>query len=113
MLVRAKRQDEALDELRQAAELAPGQVRYAYVYAVGLNSAGRTKEAIAALQDNLARHPNDRDTLMALVAFNRDAGDPDAALGYARQLSAITPNNRDVEGLIQNLERQSKKPAPQ
>ena len=61
-LVRLKRSDEALGELRKAAELDPGQARYAYVYAVALHSAGRGNEAIAVLKENLVRHPNDRDT---------------------------------------------------
>lgn len=40
-LVREKRLDSALEELRRAATLDPGQSRYAYVYSVGLHSAGR------------------------------------------------------------------------
>ena len=67
------------------------------------------------LPDAMPHQPgsNDRDTLMALVAFTRDAGDPDTALDYAKRMSALTPNNREIENLIQNLQRQSKKPAPQ
>ena len=74
-LVRLKRLDEALGELRRAAELAPEQARYAYVYAVALHSAGRGGEAMTVLKDSLARHPDDRDTLLALISFSRDAGD--------------------------------------
>ena len=74
-LVRRKRQDEAIAELARAAELEPDRARYAYVYAIGLDSTGRRADAIQALKDNLARHPADRDTLSALVSFNRDAGD--------------------------------------
>ncbi len=73
-LVRLKRRDEALDELRRAAELDPGEVRYAYVYAVALHSLGRSADAVAVLKDNLARHPNDRDTQAALIAFGREDG---------------------------------------
>ncbi|RDJ93449.1 hypothetical protein B4Q13_21820 [Lacticaseibacillus rhamnosus] len=40
-------------------------------------------EAIAALKDGLARHPEDREILTALATINRDAGDPAAALTYA------------------------------
>ena len=49
-LVRLKRLDEALGELRRAADLAPDQARYAYVYAVALHSAGRGSEAMATLK---------------------------------------------------------------
>ena len=51
-LVRLKRLDEAIGELRLAAQLAPEQARYAYVHAVALNSAGRGSEAIAVLKDS-------------------------------------------------------------
>ena len=64
-----------MSELRRAAELEPEQARYAYVYAVALHSAGRGSEAMTVLKDNLARHPDDRDTLLALISFSRDAGD--------------------------------------
>jgi tetratricopeptide (TPR) repeat protein len=74
-LIRLKRLGEALGELRDAAELEPGRTRYPYVYAVGLNSAGRRDEAMAVLKEILVRRPNDRDTLSALIGFSRDAGD--------------------------------------
>ena len=91
VLVRLKQSDEALEELHRAVELDPDQPRYAYVYAVGLHSAGRAGEAMAALKENLARHPVDRDTLLALISFSRDAGDVSTALEYAEQLAKIDP----------------------
>lgn len=72
VFVRRKHLDEALNELRRAAELEPERARYAYVYAVELHSAGRTDDAMSILKENLARHSNDRDTLLALIAFTRD-----------------------------------------
>ena len=110
-LTRLKRPDEALDELRRAAELAPEQARYAYVYAVGLHSAGRGGEAMTVLKENLARHPGDRATLSALVSFSRDAGDLGTALDYAGQLARFMPNDpnlrtldRDSAGASQKVE---------
>jgi Flp pilus assembly protein TadD len=50
-LVRLKKPAEATKSLRRAAELEPGRARYAYVYAVGLESVGRRAEAIAALEE--------------------------------------------------------------
>ena len=108
-LVRQKHPDEALSELRQAAELDPDQTEYAYVYAVALNSVGRTSEAIAVLGENLTRHPNDRETLMALIDFNRGMGDTAAALHYAEQLARLMPNNPDINNIILGL-RQALKP---
>jgi tetratricopeptide (TPR) repeat protein len=111
-LVRLKRLDEALSELRRAAELAPELARYAYVYAVALHSAGRGSEAMTALKESLARHPGDRDTLLALISFSRDAGDPSATLEYAEQLARIAPEDQAISKLIQDLRQQVKKPDP-
>jgi Flp pilus assembly protein TadD len=112
-LVRLKRSNEALDELRKATELDPGQARYAYVYAVALHSAGHGNEATAALKENLVRHPNDRDTLLALISFSRESGDLNAALEYAERLGRIAPNAPGLTGLIQDLRRQTAKPIAQ
>jgi predicted CXXCH cytochrome family protein len=109
-LTRLKRSDDALEELHRAAELDPQRARYAYVYGVALHSAGRTGDAMAVLKENLVRHPADRDTLLALVTFNRDAGDIASALGYAEQLSRIAPADPNVTRLVQDLRNRANKP---
>ena len=112
-LVRLKQSDEALDELRKATELDSGQARYVYVYAVALHSAGRSSEAIAALKGNLVRHPNEHDTLAALISFSRKSGDISSALEYAERLALIVPDAPGLTGLIQDLRRQAAKPIAQ
>jgi predicted CXXCH cytochrome family protein len=107
-LTRLKRRDESLGELRRAAELDPDRARYAYVYAVGLHSAGHVDEAMTVLKESLARRPGDRDTLLALVSFSRDAGDFGTALDYAEQLARATPGDPNLVALIENLRRQVK-----
>jgi predicted CXXCH cytochrome family protein len=109
-LTRLKRPDEALAELRRATELEPDRGRYAYVYAVALQSGSRRDEATAVLRDGLARHPDDRDILQALMSYGRDAGDIATALAYAERLARIVPNDRDLATLIQDLRRQAAKP---
>jgi predicted CXXCH cytochrome family protein len=109
-LTRLKRPDDALAELRQAAELDPERARYAYVHGVALHSAGRAGEAMAVLKQNLTSHPADRDTLLALVSFNRDAGELAAALEYAQRLARIAPNDRDVAALVQTLQGRIERP---
>jgi Flp pilus assembly protein TadD len=108
-LTRLKRTEEAIVEFRRASELEPVRARYLYVYAVALNSAGRGAEAIAALEQGLARHSEDRDILLALVTFNRDAGDPATALEYAEQLARIAPDDRAIANLVETLRRSVKK----
>ena len=102
-LVRTKRLGEAIGELHRATGLDNAQARFAYVYGIALNSAGRRDEAISVLQENLARHPNDRETLAALVALNRDAGDAGAALEYAKRLAQLFPGDHALNALIKSL----------
>jgi Flp pilus assembly protein TadD len=111
-LTRLKRPGEALEELRQAVEIDPERARYAYVYAVALHSAGRAGDAIAVLKDNLARHPADRDTLLALITFNRDGGDIGSALAYGEQLRGIMPDDPNLARLIEELRREMKPDGP-
>jgi predicted CXXCH cytochrome family protein len=109
-LVRMKRSAEALDALHRAMEIEPGRARYAYVYAVALHSAGRGGDAVAVLTESLKQHPDDRDILQALVAFNREAGDAAAALGYAEQLGRLSPADPNLARLIEELRAQAGKP---
>jgi len=95
--------------LGRAAQLDPGQARYVYVYAVALHSAGRVSDALAELKGNLARHPGDRATLLALISFSRDGGDAGAALEYAEQLARIAPQDRELAALIEELRRRAGK----
>jgi predicted CXXCH cytochrome family protein len=109
-LTRLKKPDDALAEFARAAELEPDRARYAYVYAVALHTAGRADEAMTVLKDNLARHPDDRDTLLALVSYDRDAGNIGAALGYAERLVRNAPNDQSLAGLVEDLRRRENKP---
>jgi Flp pilus assembly protein TadD len=111
-LTRLKRPDEALAEFRTATELEPSNPQYAYLYAVALDSGGRPAEAITVLDEALKAHPNDRNVLSALVAFNRTNGNIAAALVHAERLAAITPQDRNLTRLIDEL-RQAAKPSAQ
>jgi tetratricopeptide (TPR) repeat protein len=90
LLVRQKQLDTAIDELKKASSLAGNVARYVYTYAVALNAAGRPGEAILTLRDAHDRHPNDTDILVALVAFNREQGNADAADSWQRKLEALS-----------------------
>ena len=104
-LTRLKRSTAALGELRRATELDPESARYAYVYGVALHSGGQVEDAMVVLKDNLVRHPDNRDTLLALISYYRDAGDFKSALGNAEHLARISPGDRDLTNLIEDLRR--------
>ncbi len=86
-----------------AGELEPDRSRYAYVYAVALHSSGRIDESIEVLKANLARHPDDHESLSALVSFSRDSGNIGVTLEYAERLSRLFPNDRELARLTDDL----------
>ena len=94
----------ALHELELAAKLSPDNARYAYVYAIGLNSAGKQREALTVLKAANARQPYNLDILSALISMQREAGDNKAALVYARKAAEVLPDNKEIKQLITELE---------
>ncbi|MGE5152859.1 MAG: tetratricopeptide repeat protein [Bdellovibrio bacteriovorus] len=91
--VRAKRLEAAIESLARAAELAPEHSRYAYVYAVALDGAERTAEALPVLEGAQARDPASRDILIALIQYNTKLGRRDAAARWLEKLTAIAPGD--------------------
>jgi len=104
LLVRKTDQNAALKELSVAAKLAPENARYAYVYGIALNSAGKQREALAVLKAANARQPYDLDILSALISMQREAGDNKAALLYARKAAEALPDSAEIKQLIVELE---------
>jgi Flp pilus assembly protein TadD len=103
LLVRERRLSEAVGELARAAQLDPDNPRYAYVQALALQGLAQTEQALAVLETAQRRHPADRDLLLALATINRDAGDTEVALGYARMLSELNPNDPQAVALLSEL----------
>ena len=95
----------ALDLLAAAPRHEPTNPRYAYVYAVALNDAGKTTDAIEVLEASINAHPYDRDSLRALATFLEQAGDSARARGYAQRLSELEPGNPDVSQMLKQLSR--------
>jgi predicted CXXCH cytochrome family protein len=106
-LVRRHDYPAALALLRRAHELAPDNARYAYVYAIALNSTGVAGQALAILEEAHRRHPADHNVLMALVSIARDKGDFAAALRHARELLALDPGDAQLEALVSELEKKA------
>lgn len=103
-LIRRKQYSAALDELRKAHELAPEHARYAYVYAIALDSTGARPKAQKILAATHERHPADRDVLVALVSYARESGDLASARAYARKLADLVPSDNSVQRLLRGLE---------
>jgi Tfp pilus assembly protein PilF len=102
-LVRAGRHQEALAELKQAANLAPDNAHFGYVYAVAVSSAGDRAQAMEILRNLLNRHAYDRESLSAAVGFERDMGHKDEALRYATRLAKLEPDDPNIQHLLGQL----------
>jgi predicted CXXCH cytochrome family protein len=105
LLVRQHDLAGALVQLRRASELAPDNARYAYVYAIALNSTGAPAQAMALLERTHQQHPTDRNVLAALVSIAQEKGDFHQALLHARELAALYPTDGQISRLVQQLEQ--------
>ncbi|WOX05154.1 tetratricopeptide repeat protein [Microbulbifer pacificus] len=85
-LVRQKKMSEALEYLRAAAHSTTAPSHYVYVYAIGLNSLGKSNEAIKELEQALERFPGDRQIISALASIHHEQGNGSAAQQYQQQL---------------------------
>jgi predicted CXXCH cytochrome family protein len=103
-LVRQKRTGDAMSALKRAADLDPENARYAFVYAIALHSTGDTESALRTLEASQERSPADRDTLLALISLQRDAGRPGEALAWAERLAVVDPS---AGPLVDELRRAS------
>ena len=103
-LTRQKARDVALQEFRTAVQLAPGDARFAYVYAVALNDAGHPADALSVLNTALKVSPNDINLLTGLVYFSQQAGDGAAAHRHLAQLRELDPGNPEWDQLQQQLD---------
>jgi len=103
LLVRNGRTSEAMNHLREAAELAPENSRYAYVYGVGLYSTGKRREAFAVLEEARIRHPFDRDILFALVSYYGEMGKLEEARALAEELVGYYPADSSYREVLRRL----------
>jgi tetratricopeptide (TPR) repeat protein len=102
-LVRGKNLDPAVEALARAVELEPDNARYAYVYAVALDAAGKQAAAIDVLEEAHKRHQNDREILAALVNYARKAGKTDIADRYAEKLDDMRRRQMNALGETDGL----------
>jgi cytochrome c-type biogenesis protein CcmH/NrfG len=75
------------------------------VYAVALHDAGDRTRATAVLEEAYRRRPANREVLVALVTYLSEKGNAAAALRYATALADLAPGDRDVQRLVESLQR--------
>jgi Tfp pilus assembly protein PilF len=95
LLVRLQRPKEALPHFAAAAKNG-SDPHYSYVYAVALNSAGKTPEAMSVLKSAAMKFPGNREILFGIIAFARDADDLETAKKYMDKLYALYPEERSA-----------------
>lgn len=98
MLVRQKELAKAIAHLAKAVDLAPDNTRFAYVYAVALQSHGEIDRAIDMLEKSLVKHPGDSQLLSALVSFYREKKDFANFHRLSKEIQSVlrqAPNSTD------------------
>ncbi len=104
LLVRKADNANALKSLEKAAQLAPNNAYYGYVYGVALHSMGKTRDALAVLHTADKHNLYNLEILSALVSIQRETGDNKAALVSARKAAEALPNDAAIRRLVQELE---------
>ena len=99
-LVRKQNYDGALPYLKAAVGKNDALPRYAYVYAVALDSIGRADDAVKILIKANERWPNQYNLLMTLIIYLEKTGNTNSVYKYLSRLTAIAPNAADVKKLL-------------
>lgn len=102
-LIRLKRYDEGVEELRKATELMPNHAQTHYFYGVALNSLGRFEDAVPYLKRAQEIDPYNVEYLVGLATILRDGGKIPEALRYAREALKVEPENPNLRQLVQSL----------
>ncbi|MCA3564575.1 MAG: tetratricopeptide repeat protein [Methylocystis sp.] len=102
-LIRRKRYADAINHLGRALALDPASPRFAYVYAVALQSTGKAAEGERVLREAASRNPADVDILSALLHMTLRAGKIDQAAPLAARLAALRPDNPEFGRLAAGL----------
>ncbi|WP_207060715.1 tetratricopeptide repeat protein [Motiliproteus sp. SC1-56] len=93
----------ALHWLEKASVWRPGHVRTYYNRALLLDRVGRKDEAVAAIEEGLARAPNSADLLDVAVYLHLGSGDVAQALDAVSRLRAVRPNDPQLIQLERKL----------
>ena len=103
--VRQGQLESALSYLKAATEQDDSNVRYAYVYAVALESSGQLGNAIKTLEAANQKWPNQYDVLLSLILYLEKADRASESWSYLSNLSAIAPNDPEVKRRISAMKQ--------
>jgi len=81
--VRNKENKQGINELKIAAELAPGDAQMIYGYSIALFSGDQKEKAISFLENFISRNGNNAMILDALVSMYRDTGNNEKVTQYS------------------------------
>ena len=99
-LIRQRRYEEAIPYLAAATDRLDSQPRYAYVYAVALDSVSETGKALVFLKQANQDWPNQYDLLLTEIRFMEKLSVTTGILELISKLSQIAPGSPEVERLI-------------
>ncbi|MBY3168756.1 cytochrome c3 family protein [Rhizobium laguerreae] len=102
-LVRKQALTEAIVELEEAVRLDPQSSRYKTTFAVALDSAGRTGEALNRLDSWAAG--GDADVIGLALQYNLKLRRLPEALNHAEALARLRPEDREISDLIGQLKQ--------
>ena len=100
---RAGNRIRALEYLQKSASLETTGVRHRYVYAVALQDAGRTEDALSVLRNLLREAPRNPDVLLALATYAKAAGQDEEARRYGERLLELMPEDPGVRQFYETL----------
>lgn len=100
LLIRAKRMAEAVESLQQATSLDSANMRYGYIYVLGLKELGQLDKAQTALSQLIKRFPNQADLLSIQLQLAHQQQQWALALSAAEQLLQLRPQDRQLQQMI-------------
>ncbi len=92
--------EQALDELKEAEKLNPDLPRLYYVLGRAHQQLGHNKEAVAALEIEFRRSPQDASTLYYLASSLEADGDAEVAEQRVREVLKLDPQNPEANALL-------------
>ena len=102
-LIRQKRYDEGIEELKLAVVAMPSHAQAQFFLGVALNSTDKFADALPHLQQAHQLDPSNPEYLSGLATVCRDAGEFGLAISYAEKLLRLDPASQQYQSLLGQL----------